>query len=268
MATDRYLSSLMLGEILTRAEQEERDALATALHDGAAKAMAPSTLQAEICAAAGHSFGNFLRGGRGVPYAELLFDAAQHLKVEGVKSRFLPFHGELCLAELDRLSSDKANQVQLDARLELVDNYVDELERKLLAKLMIVAYEQATPAQRAAVDAKLAEFAASPEGKNLSGLSTSAALLVVGNLGGFATYTLVSTVLSTLSLGMLGFGAYTFASSLLSVVLGPAGWLSLAAYGIFKLGSADAGKTVRLAAICAMTSQRLRAQRQKLSRPS
>lgn len=263
MATDRYLSSLMLAEILTRAEQEERDALATALHDGAAKAMAPSTLQAEICAAAGHSVGNFFRGGRGVSYAELLFDAAQHLKVEGVKSRFLPFHGELCLAELDRLSSDKANQVQPDARLELVDKYVDELERKLLAKLMIVAYEQATPAQRAAVDAKLAEFAASPEGKNLSGLSTSAALLVVGNLGGFATYTLVSTVLGTLSFGMLGFGAYTFASSLLSVVLGPAGWLSLAAYGIFKLGSADAGKTVRLAAICAMTSQRLREQRQK-----
>lgn len=86
---------------------------------------------------------------------------------------------------------------------------------------------------------------------------------MVGNLGGFATYTLVSTVLGTLSFGMLGFGAYTFASSLLSVVLGPAGWLSLAAYGIFKLGSADAGKTVRLAAICAMTSQRLREQRQK-----
>lgn len=263
MATEGHLSSLMLAEILTRAEQEERDALTKALHDGATKAMSPNELQAEVCAAAGHSFGNFLRGGRGVPYAELLFDAAEHLKVEGVKSLYSPFHGELCLAELDRLSCDEANQVQPDARLKLIDNYVDELERKLLSKLMVAAYEQATPAQRAAVDAKLAELARAPEGKDLSGLSTSAALLVVGNLGGFATYTLVSTVLSTLSFGALGFGAYTFASSLLSVILGPAGWLSLAAYGIFKLGSADVGETVRLAAICAMTSQRLREQRQK-----
>ncbi len=258
MAADKYLSSAMLIEVLIRAEQEERDALTKALHDGASKALSPTELQAEICAAAGHSLMNKLRGGTGVAYAELLFDAAEHLKVEEVKSRYSSLHGGLCLAELDRLSDEKAKQVQPDVRLQLVDAYVNELERKLLAKLMVVAYERATPEQRAAVDAKLAELAKSPEGKSLSGLSTSAALLVVGNLGGFATYTLMSTVLSALSLGTLGFGAYTLASSLLSVVLGPAGWLSLAAYGLFKLGSADAGKTVRLAATCAMASQRLR----------
>lgn len=255
---DKHFSSARLTEVLTRAEPEERDALTKALHHGPSKALSPNELQAEICAVAGHFVGNFLRGGAGVTYAELLFDAAEHLKVEDVKSRYSSLHEGLCIAELDRLSADKAKHVQPDVRLKLVDAYVDELERKLLAKLMVVAYERATPEQRAAVDAKLAELTKSPEGKNLSGLPTSVALLVVGNLGGFATYTLMSTVLSALSLGTLGFGAYTFASSLLSVVLGPAGWLSLAAYGLFKLGSADAGKTVRLAATCAMTSQRLR----------
>lgn len=255
---DKYLSSARLIEVLTRAEPEERDALTKALHDGPSKALSPNELQAEICTAAGHYFGNILRGGAGITYAQLLFDAAAHLKVEDVKSRYLPHHEGLCITELDRLSANKAKHVQPDVRRKLVDAYVDELERKLLAKLMVVAYERATPKQRAAVDAKMAELTKSPEGKNLSGLSTSAALLVVGNLGGFATYTVMSTVLSAFSLGTLGFGAYTFASSLLSVVLGPVGWLSLAAYGLFKLGSADAGKTVRLAATCAMTSQRLR----------
>lgn len=258
MAEEKFLSSTMLIEVLTRAEQEERKALTQALHDGAAKALSPSELQSEICVAAGHSLMNWIRGGTGVAYSELLFDAAEHLKVEGLKSRFTRLHGDLCMAELDRLAAANAKQLDPAIRLKLVDGYVDELERKLLAKLMVVAYERATPEQRAAVDAKLAEFARSPEGKSLSGLSTSAALLVVGNLGGFATYTLMSTVLSAVSLGTLGFGAYTLASSVLSVVLGPAGWLSLAAYGLFKWGSADAGKTVRLAATCAMASQRLR----------
>jgi uncharacterized protein YaaW (UPF0174 family) len=227
--------------------------------------MNPNELQAEICAAAGHSFGNFIRGGAGVSYAELLFDASEHLKVEDVKPLYSKHHSDLSLRTLDTLFPDSAKHVPSDVRLKIVDSYVDELERKLLAKLMVVAYERATPSQRAAVDAKLAELARSPEGKSLSGLSTSAALLVIGNLGGFATYTLMSTVLSALSLGTLGFGAYTFASSLLSVILGPAGWLSLAAYGLFKLGSADAAKTVRLAATCAMTSQRLRERARRRS---
>ena len=215
-------------------------------------------LGAEVCAAAGHSVGNFLRGGHGISYAKLLHDATGHLKVEGVTSMYSALHGTLCLAEFDRISSDKTKGVDPGVRLKVVSDYVDELERKLLAKLMAVAYEQATPEQRARIDAALADLAKSSGGGRLSGLSTPAALLVIGNLGGFATYTLMSTVLGALSFGTLGFGAYTFASSLLSFALGPAGVISLAAYGLFKLGSADAAKTVRLAATCAMASQRLR----------
>jgi uncharacterized protein YaaW (UPF0174 family) len=261
MALNKYISSAMLVEILTRAEPEERNALYKVLHDGSPKAPEPRELQEEVCAAAGNSVANFIRSGRGISYAELLFDAAGHLKVEGVKSVYSAHHRSLCLDELDRLNCDKAEQVNPDERMSMVDKYVDDIERKILSKVMVVAYERATPAQRASVDAKLAELAKTPEGKNISGLSTTAALLVVGNLGGFATYTFMSTVLSALSLGSLGFGAYTLASSLLSVVLGPVGWLSLAAYGIFKLGSADEAKMVRLAATCAMTAQRIREKR-------
>jgi len=242
---------------------EERLALTQILHEGMNQAMGPIKLQEKICVFAGHSFGNLFRGGKGLSYAEVLHDAAGHLKVEQLKSMYSPIHGELCLEHLDRCTSVKAKPLEPNLRLELVYRYVDDLERRILTKLMAVAYEKATPAQRAVVDGKLAEFAKSPEGKRLAGLSTSAALLVVGNLGGFATYTLMSTVLSALSLGTLGFGAYTLASSLLSVVLGPAGWLSLAAYGAFKLGSANAGQVIRIAATCAMTSQRLLEHRKR-----
>jgi uncharacterized protein YaaW (UPF0174 family) len=255
---NKFFSSVLLNEVVARAMPEERDALTAILHDGIKVGTTADDLQAQICAYAGNAVGNFLRGGDGVSYAELLFDAAEHLKVEHLTSRYLPFNGELSLAQLDRLSSEKAKTINTDHRWEVVDGYVDDLERKILAKLMVVAYEKAAPAQRAAIDAKLAEVAKTPEGKSLSGLSASAAFLVIGNLGGFATYTLMSTVLSAVSLGTLGFGAYTLASSMLSVVLGPAGWLSLAVYGVFKWGSADAGRVVRLAATCAMTSQRLR----------
>jgi len=237
---------------------EERHALTQVLHQGSAKTIEPAALREQICAFAGNSVGNFFRGGAGISYAELLYDAAGHLKVKGRKSPYSRLHGELCFVELDSLSPDMAKTLNPDVRADLVAGYLDDLERKILSQLMVVAYEKATPQQRAAVEAKLAGLAQTPEGKNLKGLSTSAALLVVGNLGGFATYTLMSTVLSAVSLGTLGFGAYTMASSLLSVALGPAGWLTLAAYGILKLGSADASKVVRLAATCAMTSLRVR----------
>ena len=258
MTTQNYLSNVILGKVLSEAQEEERLALTRVLNADTSVALRPDELGKKMRRCAGHGVGNFIRGGEGVPYAELLNDAAGDLKVDKLKSIYSKIHGNLALCELDRLSNSDANSMDQALRLRLVDGYVDELERKLLAKLMSVAYEKATPAQRAEIDAKVANFAKSQGGKGISGLSTSAALLVIGNLGGFATYTLMSTVLSVVSVGTLGFGAYTLASSLLSVVLGPVGWLSLAAYGVFRFGSADEAKVVQLAATCAMTSQRLR----------
>lgn len=258
MAADMFLSSAILTEVLNRADQEERGALSEVLKKGGAKPGSAAELGARVCASAGNSVGNFLRGGRGISYAELLHDASGHLKVDEVKSMYTALSGGLSLAELDRVRSQIALGVDPDLRLRIVSDYVDELERKLLAKLIAVAYEQATPEQRARIDAALADFAKTVGSNKLAGLSTPAALLVLGNLGGFATYTLMSTVLGALSFGTLGFGAYTFASSLLSVALGPVGVISLAAYGVYKLGSAAPARTVQLAATCAMASQRLR----------
>lgn len=258
MAENKYLSDAILIEVLTRAADEERESLAAALPGANKRKLSPQALQQEIGAAAGHSVMNWLRNGKGVSYLELLSDAAKTLKVDGAPTLSTLVHGPISIRSLDWLPSTRASTVDPAHRLKLVDAFVDELERKLLSKLLLVAYEHATPEQRAAVDAEVAQFAKSSGGKGLSGLSTSAALLVLGNLGGFATYTLMSTVLSALSFGALGFGGYTLASSALSIALGPAGWITLAAVAVFKLGGPDARVTVQLAATCAMTSQRLR----------
>lgn len=81
--------------------------------------------------------------------------------------------------------------------------------------------------------------------------------MVAGNLGGFATYTLVSSVLSTLSLGTLGFGAYTAASSAVSVILGPVGWVALGTAGVYALGKPELKKTIPLVAMIGMVRQRV-----------
>jgi uncharacterized protein YaaW (UPF0174 family) len=67
----------------------------------------------------------------------------------------------------------------------------------------------------------------------------------------------MSSVLSTISLGTLGFGAYTAASSALSLVLGPVGWIALGAAGIYAFGKPELGKTIPLVATVAMIRQRL-----------
>ena len=81
--------------------------------------------------------------------------------------------------------------------------------------------------------------------------------MVVGNLGGFATYTLMSSVLSTISLGTLGFGAYTAVSSALSVILGPVGWVALGTAGVYALGKPELKKTIPLVAMIGMVRQRI-----------
>lgn len=201
---------------------------------------------------------NAMRGGEGVPYAELLYDAARSLGLKDVQSIYAKDASGVAFYDLDRLSGPSSANVSSATRLDAVNAYIDGVERKILAQVMVKAYESAGPEQKAKIDALLASLSTKPEGKGLAGLSTAAALMVAGNLGGFATYALMSSVLSTLSVGTLAFGAYTFASSLLSVLLGPVGWIGIAIFGVAKVGGPDENKVLRLAVTCASISQRLR----------
>ena len=78
----------------------------------------------------------------------------------------------------------------------------------------------------------------------------------MGKLGGFATNTLLSTVMSAVSMGTLGFGAYTAASSILSVVLGPVGIVGVGAVALYQVASPNARKSLQAIATIAMVRQR------------
>ena len=67
----------------------------------------------------------------------------------------------------------------------------------------------------------------------------------MGKLGGFATNTLMSTVMSAVSMGTLSFGAYTAASSILSVVMGPVGIVGSGAVALNQVARRNARKSLQ-----------------------
>ena len=97
-------------------------------------------------------------------------------------------------------------------------------------------------------DSQLARTINSYDSTHLGAITGTAGLMVLANLGGFATYTFLTSMMSTLSLGTLGFGAYTAATSFLSVVIGPVGWAGLGLWTIFTLGKPDMNKLILLVA--------------------
>ena len=92
---------------------------------------------------------------------------------------------------------------------------------------------------------------------SLGGITGTAGLMALANLGEFATYTFFTSAMNTLSLGTLSFGAYTAATSFLSIVIGPVGWASLGLWTIFKLGKPDASTLVLIVATIGLIRQRV-----------
>ena len=93
-------------------------------------------------------------------------------------------------------------------------------------------------------------------------LTGGAGLIALGNIGGFATYTFLTTSLSTISMGTLGFSAYTAATSLLSVMFGPIGWASLGAIAVLTLGSPNTKKLIPIVATIGAIRQRIEYEKQ------
>lgn len=167
----------------------------------------------------------------------------------------------LSLWELDELSSIRVNNRDVSECRSLGIQYAEMAEGKVLLKLLETAYEKLSPEDRKIFDARVREVASRFGGSPTKTLAGGAGLLVVGNLGGFATYMLMSTVLSSISLGTLSFGAYTAASSALSVVLGPIGWIALGAAGVYAYGKPQSKTTIPLVANIAMIRQRVKSLR-------
>lgn len=260
----KFLSNNELRNLLRLASPDERLALTRSLIETTSSPLDATELQLEICRAGGHGVANWFRG-QGTGYIDMVSDVASGLKIPGMPAYLggTPFHGQT-LWKYDELGIIQTEKRNLEECKRIGLEYTEMAEQKILLKLLEVTYSKLTPEQRLVFDAKVSEVANRFGGSSTKGLAGAAGLLVIGNLGGFATYTLMSTVLSSLSLGALGFGAYTFASSALSIMLGPVGWLALGVAGIHKFGKPQLKKTIPLVAQVAMIRQRVKSERSLL----
>jgi uncharacterized protein YaaW (UPF0174 family) len=239
-------STNKLNECLRSASSEELMSLTKVLEASATRPMGASNLAAEILRAGGNSIANFMRGG-GISYAEFLDDVSSTLKLGTTPYRKITSTG-LQVVEMDKRQAN--NQIDSSTRKSWegpLDSFLREKENAILATVAQQAYSGLTPEQKRQVDEQVRRLAASQPGKDLKGLTGGAAMFALANMGGFATYTMMSTVISTLTLGTAGFGAYTTASSLLSVLIGPLGWASLGLATLYKLASPSQQKVVQLA---------------------
>lgn len=253
----KFVSNGVLLSLMEKASNDERLILTKILSPSATDPLSGALLQRRICAAGGHGVANWLRG-QGTGYIDILDDVIDSLKVESVPAyRGDKVFNGLSLWQIDEVDSIRINKRDPQVCLKLGVAHVEMAENKVLIKLLESAYRNMSPKQRAAFDARVREVASQFGSTGGKGLASGAGLMVLGNLGGFATYTLMSTVLSTISFGALGFGAYTAASSLLSFVLGPAGWIAMGGAAVHALGKPELKTTIPLVANVAMIRQRL-----------
>jgi len=101
--------------------------------------------------------------------------------------------------------------------------------------------------------------AAGIKSRNLTGVKTTAGALALANASGFGIYTAATTAVgfATHAVGIsLPFAAYTGMTSTMGVILGPPGWLAIAAWGFLKVTEKDWDKLMPLTLLLIATKSR------------
>lgn len=242
--SSNFISNDVLIELLKQATVEERLSLTKILSEYRTEPYTPKKIQEELSSAGGHSLTNFFRG-EGTGYVDIVNDVAEKLNITGLP----PYH---------RIR-DKKNDLNTDAVKASIKGieYVEKAEEHIILKLLELAYEKMSDQEKTSFDEQMNKVAAGFDSNIAVNLSGPAGLMVLGNLGGFATYTFLTSTMSTITMGTLGFGAYTAATSFLSMLLGPVGWAGLGAFAMYSIGSENFKKTIPCVAIIGAIRQRI-----------
>lgn len=252
----RFLSNTTLLDVLKLATKEELVSLTSLIEER--KVENPSEIKVirdEISSMGGHSFTNILRLGEGTGYLDILDDIAAELNIKGIPS----YNCEVkYFDELDNLKYSR------EESLELGIKYTKNVEEKIILKILELSYEKMSKEEKKSFDEQINEIANKFDSNSKTYLTGGAGLIALGNLGGFATYTFLTTSLSTLSIGTLGFATYTGATSLLSVLLGPIGWASLGAIAVLTLGSPNTKKLIPIVATIGAIRQRIEYEKENI----
>lgn len=250
----KFISNQALKELLKKATYEEKLSLTKLLYPDLKKPFNDVTLQKEICNEGGHGVINMWRG-QGTGYLDIADEVADELNIQNIPSYNykVKYFEEVESLRYDWEAS-KAKGVE----------YAELVEEKVIIKLLEMIYEPLDDDKKKEFDQQITEVAKQFDSNITKNLTGTAGLMVLGNLGGFATYTFLTTALSTISMGTLGFGVYTAATSLLSVMLGPLGWAGLGLIGLYALGKPNYEKLIPIVAIIGAIRQRIKyEQREK-----
>jgi uncharacterized protein YaaW (UPF0174 family) len=247
----------MVQQVLNHADQDELLTIAKIFNPEAKSPSSPNEIGEKICEAGGHVIGNWLRS-QGVPYTQFLSDVAKFIKIDTAQSLNAISPNGLKLAEMDAraLNPTLNSDVSSNCKWQ-VDDFIVRQEQEILKKFTENIYQHITPEQKIEVDKRIRDFAKTAPGISTRGLGTSAAFIAAASAGGFAPYMLLSTVISTVTGGMAGFGVYTAASSALHVLIGPAGWAALGAAAIYKIGGPNQQKCLKAALAIALLRGKL-----------
>ena len=254
-ATGPTASSRMLLETLERATTEELLELTRAL-DGQESASVPlaAALLTERIGIAGRSGLTTAETLGRASYLEMLRDAAETIGADRVwwTARTGPTGIDLASIDAARGTSLR-DPSQRDAAAAL-KAWVDELETEVLRSILGMLQLRLAPTQRTRL-AQAVVQRAGRHGIDLSDSVTPGGDLSVLHLGGFATYTALSTALGFVSATLPALSGYALASSLLGAMLGPAGRPLLGDAPAGRPIGPNARRMLRLVATVAMIRQ-------------
>jgi len=265
----RFISNGELRGLLSEATEDERLALARLLNPKKDKAYNAKKLQKKICLEGGHDAINKWRD-QGTGYLDIVDDVLDALEIEG-----FPSYGDE-VAYYDELSPDYENYPDwIKGAAEAMDmspslkyskkqarklglNYAEMAEEKIILTLLEKAYESMDEEAQKSFDEQVRSVAKKYESNSINNAVGAAGIMALGNIGGFATYTFLTTSMSAITMGTLGFGAYTAATSLLSIILGPIGWAGVGSYAAYTYGSPNYNKLIPIVATIGVIRQRIK----------
>ena len=242
-----FLSNMVLRDLLKQSTYEEKLSLTKILNKSQTKPYDYIKLQEEICLEGGHWLFNKQRG-QGTGYLDILDDILDKLEISN------PYSYQIEIKYFDEINNLNYNK---EISIQKGINYALESEEKIIIKLLELIYNQLNDTQKQEFDKQVINVAKQFDSNASLHLQGMTSLMLLGHLGGFATYTFLTTSLSVISLGSLGFGAYTTATSLLSIVMGPIGWTGLGLAGIYTMGKPSYEKLIPIVAIIGTIRQRI-----------
>lgn len=138
---------------------------------------------------------------------------------------------------------DKINK-KLKINTDSIDN--DENEKAIAIKVLNEVLSKMSEEQKNQFEKEILKIA-NKESRNTYKAGTVFATLTAAQVSGFGVYLLATSTLSTLS-GIIGlslpFAAYTGLSSIISVVIGPVGWIGAGLFTLWKINDVKYNKII------------------------